>query len=263
METKTDPKLWATVTIAVATLGCLGLLGSALISILPDILKSTPIPNIATPTLISTEVSQLQENIQLSPTPSHVEKYQMLSLEPYSELSAPETNLGLPPGEFLASDIPFSVGWKTTTQCSHIPERPQSVAIETNLPNPQYAYLLLQASWGLSKYRDKKIGEIVFHFSDNSSIVNSLTLGYNIRDWSRDNDPSVITLIFSPDVTPAWEGSAPDGRLGGIDMLTVRIPEDKSNLTLSSIEVLDLSASVISDIDPCIEIIAATVKYAE
>lgn len=216
----------------------------------------TPSPN-------SDSNNNSQESIPPSPTPTLVEKYQVLSLEPYSELSAPEINLGLAPGQYSTSDIPFEVGWKTSTQCSHIPERPQSIVIETNLPNPKYAYFLLQAGWAWERYRDKKIGEIVFHFSDNSISTNSLTLGYNIRDWSRDNDPSVITLVFSPDVKSAWEGNAPDGRLGGIDMLTIRIPTDKGHLKLTGVELIDSSEIVLGDVDPCIHLVAATIKYAE
>lgn len=205
-----------------------------------------------------------QPPVEISPTPQLItEKFQMLSLESLSELSSPETNLGLTPGQYSASDIPFMVGWKSSTQCSHIPERPQSLFIETNISNSQYAYFLLQAGWGWSRYRDKKIGEIIFHFTDNSSVTTSLSLGYNIRDWSRDNDSNVVTLVFSPDVFSAWEGTAPDGRKGGIDMLTIRIPSDNANQTLSGIEILDSSASTVGDVDPCIHLIAATVKYAE
>ncbi len=204
-----------------------------------------------------------QEIVKASPTPPLTEKFQMLSLESYSELSAPETNLGLAPGQYSASDIPFTVGWKTSTQCSHIPERPQSIFIETNIPNSRYAYFLLQAGWGWSRYRDKKIGEIVFHFADSSSTTTSLSLGYNIRDWSRNNDSNVVTLVFSPDVMSAWDGTAPDGRKGGIDMLTIRIPADKASQTLSGIEILDLSETIVGDIDPCIHLIAITVRYAE
>lgn len=204
-----------------------------------------------------------QQTVEASPTPPLTEKFQMISLEPYSELSAPETNLGLAPGQYSASDIPFTVGWKASTQCSHIPERLQSIVIETNIPNSKFAYFLLQAGWGWSRYRDKKIGEIIFHFADGSSATTSLSLGYNIRDWSRNNDSNVVTLVFSPDVFSAWEGTAPDGRKGGIDMLTIRIPPDKTNQTLSGIEILDLSESSVGDVDPCIHVIAVTVKYAE
>ena len=42
MEIKPDHKIWAVVTIAVAIIGCLGILGAALINTLPEILYSTP-----------------------------------------------------------------------------------------------------------------------------------------------------------------------------------------------------------------------------
>ncbi|RMD58731.1 hypothetical protein D6833_12520 [Candidatus Parcubacteria bacterium] len=207
--------------------------------------------------------SNSAEEIQVSPTPVLTEKYQTLSLEPYSELAAPETNLGLAPGQYSLSDVPFSVGWKVSTQCSHIPERPQSVLIETSISNPRMAYFLLQAGFGWSKFRDKKIGEIVFHFNDGSTSVTSLSLGYNIRDWARDDDNSVVTLAFSPDLVSVWSGTAPDGRQGGIDMLAVRIPPDKTSLSLSGIEIVDLSQSTVGDLDPCIHLLAITVKYVE
>lgn len=191
-----------------------------------------------------------------------IERFEVISLENYSELSAPETNLGLSPGEYAISDVPFSVGWKSSTQCSHIPERPETISVTTNIINPKFAYLLLQAGWGWANYRDKKIGEVVFNFSDGSTTTSSLSLGYNIRDWSRDNG-NAVTVIFSPDVIPVWEGTAPDGGRGGIDMLTIRIPNDKVNLTLTSIEIRDTSQSLLSDVDPCIHLIAMTIKYIQ
>jgi hypothetical protein len=42
MEIKPDHKIWAIVTIAVAVIGCFGILGAALINTLPEILRPTP-----------------------------------------------------------------------------------------------------------------------------------------------------------------------------------------------------------------------------
>ncbi len=41
MDTKPEPRLWATVTIVVAIIGCLGVLGAALISVLPNIISNS------------------------------------------------------------------------------------------------------------------------------------------------------------------------------------------------------------------------------
>ncbi|MBL8091781.1 MAG: hypothetical protein JNJ43_15700 [Anaerolineales bacterium] len=62
MESKPDPKIWATVTIAVAIIGCLGVLGAAAINVLPDILKSTP--SASTPIFANTEIPKPTNIIQ-------------------------------------------------------------------------------------------------------------------------------------------------------------------------------------------------------
>jgi hypothetical protein len=187
-----------------------------------------------------------------------IEDFQTVSLESKSEMALPETNLGLAPGLNYLLDIPFETGWKFSTQCSHIPERPTIVTLNANISSPHYVYILLQAGWGSIEYRDIQIGNIKLNFSDGSIIDTSLSLGYNIRDWSRD-DPQAVTTVFSTDLQPAWEGTAPDGRLGGMDILTIRIPEKKDSLT--NIEISDVSQTTAGSMNPCIHIMAVTVKH--
>ncbi len=187
-----------------------------------------------------------------------VEDFQTVSLESQSEMALPETNLGLASGLNYLLDIPFETGWKFSTQCSHMPERPTIVTLNTNISSPHYVYVLLQAGWGITAYRDIQIGNIRLNFSDGSVIDTSLSLGYNIRDWSRD-DPQAVTTVFSTDLQSAWEGTAPDGRLGGMDILTIRIPEKKDVLT--SIEFSDVSQTTAGNMNPCIHVMAVTVKY--
>jgi len=218
-----------------------------------ELAPATPFPTATIPS----------NRTQASPTPVPIERFQTISLEPYSELSAPEINLGLAPGQYALSDVPFAVGWKASTQCSHIPERPQSILIETHIAHPRMIYLLLQAGFGWARFRDKKIGEIILHFDNGSTAITSLSLGYNIRDWARDDNSNVVTIAFSSDLISVWEGVAPDGRPGGIDMLAVRVPPDRVNLILSGIEIVDVSQSTVGDIDPCIHLLAITVKYVE
>jgi len=59
---KPEPRLWAIVTILVAVIGCLGLMGQSLISILPDLLKQQA----------STE-TQTQTEVPTSPLPTATE----------------------------------------------------------------------------------------------------------------------------------------------------------------------------------------------
>jgi hypothetical protein len=74
MEVKSDPKLWATVTILVAIIGCIGVIGAAIIAKIPAstptpiliIVTETPIP--APINLVPTDVPT--DNPVLSPTVS-------------------------------------------------------------------------------------------------------------------------------------------------------------------------------------------------
>ena len=59
MDGKTDPKLWAMVTVLVAVIGCLGLIGASFIQVLPNLLKPSDATTISTPT-ISSSVPELQ-----------------------------------------------------------------------------------------------------------------------------------------------------------------------------------------------------------
>jgi len=212
----------------------------------------------------SSPIAPALTNIPFSPSTSTpksiqmIEDFQTVSLESQSEMALPETNLGLASGLNYLLDIPFETGWKFSTQCSHMPERPTIVTINANISNPHYVYVLLQAGWGITAYQDIQIGNIRLNFSDGSFIDTSLSLGYNIRDWSRD-DPQAVTTVFSTDLQSAWEGTAPDGRLGGMDILTIRIPEKKD--TLTNIEFSDVSQTTTGNMNPCIHVMAVTVKY--
>ena len=125
--------------------------------------------------------------IQPSPTTSQntsvpfVVEYVSLDLQPYSELSNAETNLGLPPGNNTLNGIPFYNGWKVTTQCTSTSDRPTEVRIDTNIPNPLELYVLFQAGWGITPFNGMQIGSITLYFSDGNAQTKNLILGYNLK----------------------------------------------------------------------------------
>lgn len=203
----------------------------------------------------STQVAQPTANTRL-PTPH----FQTLSLQHWSELTSPETNLGLAPGRNYLLGIPFDTGWKASTQCSHLPSQPESFQWETEIPNPVSVYLLLQAGWGLSRYDGERIGEVRLSFSDGSSVDTPLILGFNIRDWAWESGAAVNTVSSSTS-QPAWQGNAPDGTPGGMDVLTIDVPSGQSQLTLTGVRVSDTSQSAIGEVNPCIHLVALTVEY--
>ncbi len=175
-------------------------------------------------------------------------------------------NLGLLPGiQYFPEEpeIPFEVGSKATTQCRFARNSPTQIDIQNiNIHKPAEVYILLQAGWALKSHSGKQIGEIVLGFSDGSSLRTSLTLGKNIRDWRLGN-PAAVTTALSEHVKQVWVGwTETEQTLGRIDMLTIQLPDHYRKSTLSHIEIHDLSTESWSAgaIDPCIHLVAITVK---
>ncbi|SRR6266496_3567535 len=63
-DNKIDPQIWKSVTIIVAVIGCIGVLGAALIGILPDILR--PTPNIVVTEAINSPSETQSNNVESS-----------------------------------------------------------------------------------------------------------------------------------------------------------------------------------------------------
>jgi hypothetical protein len=200
--------------------------------------------------------------------------YKTVSLQSVSELKAPETNLGLaqgivdlPKSPLLILDplsgrplvVPFDIGWKVSTQCEYIPDRSSSIQIGTNISNSLTVYLLLQAGWGLKDYDGQRIGKVSLEFDNDESIDIPLVLGDNIRDWA--DRPSAVTQVSSSYSQLAWEGKDPNGVPGRIDILVHNIPYKYQALTLKSIQISDESSTTIGKRDPCIHLLAITVKH--
>ncbi len=185
--------------------------------------------------------------------------YTPVSLKQQASAPTSESNLGLAPGDAQFQGIPFELGWKTTTQCQPPFEvQPTDIQLDVNIFRPLNVYLLLQAGWGLVDYNGNQFGQVVLTFSDGSQRTTVLTLGDNIRDWARER-PNAVIEAHSPYLHQAWEGTAPDGTPGRIDMLTIDIPEKYSNQTLESIQITDTS----DEIDPCIHLLAVTVASVQ
>ena len=194
------------------------------------------------------------------PTQQPEPEFLTVSLKPFSELSEPETNLGLKPGVTYLLDIPFDIGWKASTQCSHLPNQPKSYQVDVNIENPTDVYFLIQAGWGLTQYNGIDIGKLRLGFSDGNALDTTLTLGDNIRDWAWKSS-AVVRTVSSSQSRPAWTGQSPNGTPGGMDILTITVPNEQRSKNLSYIQVIDVSNLTAVNIDPCIHVVALTVKH--
>lgn len=217
-----------------------------------------PPPTVMTPAPMP-ELTATSVQPSSAVTSTLVPVFQTISLQPWSELASPETNLGLPPGQHRLLEIPFVTGWTSSTQCSYSRARPEVIQVDTHISNPVGVYLLIQAGWGLTQYDGQQIGNVRLEFSDGSSFDTPLILGFNIRDWAWEN-PMAVNTASSLTLQPAWKGKAPNGTPGGMDILTIDIPDSQARSMLTKIEISDLSQSMIGDINPCIHVVALTVK---
>ncbi len=197
------------------------------------------------------------DNFEPSPVPEI--EYVYLDLQSYSELTEPETNLGLPPGTNSLLGIPFVNGWKATTQCTSMPDRPTSISVDTSISKPIEVYVLFQAGWGITPFNGQQIGAIDLYFSEGSH-EETLILGYNIRDWARNKSDAVSTLS-SPMVTEAWRGTLPDGVIGGMDILTITIPNSYKQSTMTRFVLLDTTLTTTGNMNPCVHLLAVTLKH--
>ena len=207
--------------------------------------------------LSSPIASMPQSNIEPSPIPET--EYVYLDLQKYSELTEPETNLGLPSGTNSLSDIPFVNGWKATTQCTSMPDRPTSISVDTNISKPIAVYVLFQAGWGITTFYGQQVGVIDLYFSE-GNLEEILTLGYNIRDWAR-NKSDAVSTISSPMVAEVWRGTLPDGVIGGMDVLTILIPDGYKQSTMTRFILLDTTLTTTGNMNPCVHLLAVTILH--
>lgn len=161
-------------------------------------------------------------------------------------------------------EIPFEVGRQINTPGCPNSTHTDEYILEANISRPIAVYFLIQAGQGFSRYENNQIGRIELVFSDGSVVTQELTLGFNVRDWARDKDPGVaVQTVMDETVREAWRGSAGDpdtGWIGGVDMLTLPIPLDFQNSTISQIILRDMTIENIGLNEPCLHLQAVTVE---
>lgn len=222
------------------------------------------IPEVPTPIaqVANTATFTPEPTIEATLTPTSVEKFRTIGLD-YEFAEYRENNLGLPAGEAEFLGIPFEVGYQLNTKCEVTEDRSDYYRIyNINLENPLSVNLLIQAGNAFVRYEGEDIGEVILKFTDMDDYVVPLTLGYNIRDWARERAINYVLTENSPDLYPVQEGTAPDGRLGGIDLLKIDIPDKYLDSILYGIEFRD-TAPTEGNTSPCIHILGVTIEYLD
>jgi len=278
MEIKPDQKISAVVTIAVAIIGCLGVLGAALINTLPEILRPTPtsiptflgevIPSSTaqsqqvafenTPVIISSATVEviIPTSVPVSFTPAPpLTKHEFVSLQNIGIYDS--GNLGLQAGVQTLANTNFEVGWLVTTRSQDTPNSTDNIVLDVRQTSNQVSkvHFLWQAGWCFLS-NNTKIGTISIIFSDGRKIDEPIIVGNNIRDWSKINNP--LTSQYTQE---AWNGIAPDGKTRGIiDVFTINLSSEYASTQIVQIEIKDESMEILNSLNPAFHLWAVTME---
>jgi hypothetical protein len=215
---------------------------------------------IETPETLTCEESDqaVPAGVEKAPSAPQSRDYRMISLRRLG--STEESNLGLDAGINTLLGTPFETGWIVTTQCEDRPSLPTTIQLDASIPQPVNVYLLLQAGWAMQQFSGKQLGEVTLSFSDGGYVDTPLAVGFNIRDWARESSQAVTTAT-SPMLREGWQGTAPDGTAGRMDILSIEIPNEYRHSTLTNIQVADTSSTTADSQNPCIHLLAITVEH--
>lgn len=193
-----------------------------------------------------------------TPTPTRI--FAHIAMRAASQLTTPETNLGLAPEPITLLGIPFEPGWKVSTRCANNPSNyTTQMQIVTSIPWPQVVYLLIQGGQMQTVHHGKSVGNLRLLFADGSVIEKPLVVGFNIRDWHVDDEQFVDEVTAVGEISEAWRGTF-EGGDGRIDLLVLPVPAVYQESTLITIELNDTSLNTAASDDPCIHLLAITVE---
>lgn len=165
-----------------------------------------------------------------------------------------------PVGDVILGGVRFSLGQggSVTTQAAPLPDNPKSIALPINAPAPQAVYLLLTGGDLYSRFAGQTVGRVRLVFGDGKVHVVDLVAGQNLREWKHSAD--VVGSATSPALTEVWRGAnRDDASAAVIDMLTVPVPAELQSGRLVSVEVMDLSAETVGDLDPALNLLGVSV----
>ena len=165
-----------------------------------------------------------------------------------------------PLGDVTLSGVRFSLGQgeSITTQAAPLPGNPQSVSLPVDAQGPEAIYLLITGGDLFSRFVGQTVGRVRLVFADGRAHTVDLVAGQNLREWKHMGD--VINQSTSPTLTEVWRSAnRHDASAAVIDMLTVAVPPELSRGKLVRVDVTDLSAETVNDLDPALNILGLSV----
>lgn len=223
-------------------------------------LSVTPLPTVALqPTATSTPTATSRPSN--TPTaPPTAGQFLPVSLRGFVNASTTDGYIDPPLGDVVLSSVHFSLnqGGTLTTQAAPLPDNPTSISLPVDAQAPQAVYLLLTGGDLFSRFAGQTVGRVRLVFDDGRTHALDLVAGQNVREWKL--SAGVVSSATSPDLAEVWRGANRDDESTAVmDMLRIPIPSGLQARRLISIEVVDLSAETIGDLDPALNVLGVSV----
>jgi serine/threonine protein kinase len=199
----------------------------------------------------------------VTPKPTSVElKYQSVSLEAIANASLSADYAAPPIGQQTLADIPFSLKqrvFKSQARPSPNDTFPTRATLDLNVPHAEAVYLLLTAGNAFTRWNGRTLGRVTLYFDRAAPLAVDLVLGRNLREWHAASN----VVSTAPGVEEVWRGALaayPDLE-GAIDLLTIAVPPDRREATLTRLEIEDVSTDNVGSLDPALTVSSITVAY--
>lgn len=144
-------------------------------------------------------------------------------------------------------------------------EGPASFRIDADVRRATRVHVLLQGTYVLPEFRDRKIGEIVLEFSDGTRQAFPITAWKTIREtWASVGKEQEPQTKGNPRLTNVYKEPQSRGgvsALGLMDMYTIDLDEKLAGKDLKVIEIRDTSRETVENIAPSLIVTGITVKH--
>ncbi len=194
------------------------------------------------------------------PPTATAERFVAVSLSAIANAAITDGYVNSPLGDVTFSGVRFSLGkgQSVTTQARPLPDNPRSISLQVDVLAPEAVYLLITGGDVFNRFAGQTIGRVRLVFSDGNTHAVDLVAGQNLREWKQSGD--VIGRAASPQLTEVWRGANRfDASPAVIDMLKIAVPPELQSGRLVRVEVIDLSAETVGDLDPALNVLGVSV----
>jgi serine/threonine protein kinase len=186
--------------------------------------------------------------------------WQPIPLNPIANAALADDYAQPPRGKVTLAGVPFNLdGRAFKSQAEPAPDNafPTHAALTLAAPRAEQVQVLITAGNAFTRWRGRALGRITLLFDNAPPLKIDLVLGKNLREWHAANN----VIASAAGITEAWRGEIaghPD-LTGTLDLLTIKVPDDRRSATLTGIEFDDLSESLLGSRDPAFTVAGVTV----